>query len=360
MIKSRLALAPRSLNALFGLLALFLHAKPAVSEPVPLPALAADITQTSVSGLSSGAYMAGQFQVAHAKIVMGAGIVAGGPYGCAESAAARIAPFWATAVGYNLTQAVQGCMANRLKSWGIPDAKALVKRAVDFAQQARIDPLEHLERDRVYLYSGGADGVIVEPIVEAAREFYRLAGVPEANIQFLKGGKAGHAIVTEDRGLACGITGEPYLNDCDYDQAGAILKHIYGSLKPPAAALDGQFIEFDQKPFTPKVPRHGLAATGSAFVPLDCARGGCRIHVAFHGCAQGREFVDEAHVRQAGYARWAASNRIIVLYPQTRSDIYNPQGCWDWWGYTQLDYRTQQAPQIFAIKAMIDRLAAAN
>ena len=51
-----------------------------------LPKLGADLAATSVSGLSSGAYMAGQIQVAHAKDIVGAGIVAGGPYACAESA----------------------------------------------------------------------------------------------------------------------------------------------------------------------------------------------------------------------------------------------------------------------------------
>ena len=59
-----------------------------------LPKLGADLAQSSVSGLSSGAYMAGQIQVAHSKDIVGAGIVAGGPYACAESAAARLFPFW--------------------------------------------------------------------------------------------------------------------------------------------------------------------------------------------------------------------------------------------------------------------------
>ena len=44
----------------------------------PLPAAGVRLDQTSVSGLSSGAYMAGQFQLAHADIVIGAGIVPGG------------------------------------------------------------------------------------------------------------------------------------------------------------------------------------------------------------------------------------------------------------------------------------------
>ncbi len=325
--------------------------------PGALPALGADLPQTSVSGLSSGAYMAGQFQIAHSKIVTGAGIVAGGPYGCAESAAARLAPFWSIAVGYNLTQAVQGCMANRLKAWGIPDVDGLAKRTAEFAGKALIDSLEHLRGDRIYLYSGGADTVIVEPIVTAAYELYRKLGVPETNLLYKKGGKAGHAIVVEEGGLACGITEEPYLNDCDYDQAGAILAHIYGRLEPPSSQRTGDYLEFDQTPFLGAATRHGMAASGVVYVPRDCRAGGCRIHVAFHGCAQGREFVGDAHIKGAGFERWADTNRLIVLYPQVRSEAYNPQGCWDWWGYTGLDYRSRASVQIRAVRAMIDRLA---
>ena len=48
-------------------------------QAVPLPALGADLEATSVSGLSSGAFMASQFHIAHSRIVVGAGIVAGGP-----------------------------------------------------------------------------------------------------------------------------------------------------------------------------------------------------------------------------------------------------------------------------------------
>jgi poly(3-hydroxybutyrate) depolymerase len=40
----------------------------------------------TVSGISSGGYMAVQFQVAFSKLVKGAGILAAGPYDCAEGA----------------------------------------------------------------------------------------------------------------------------------------------------------------------------------------------------------------------------------------------------------------------------------
>ena len=50
-----------------------------------LPALVLDKTQTTVSGLSSGGFMAVQLHVAYsATFAKGAGVVAGGPFYCAE------------------------------------------------------------------------------------------------------------------------------------------------------------------------------------------------------------------------------------------------------------------------------------
>ncbi len=55
-----------------------------------LPALGAKMDETTVSGISSGAYMAGQFQMAHANLVTGAAIIAGVP-----TAAQRVrSPAW--------------------------------------------------------------------------------------------------------------------------------------------------------------------------------------------------------------------------------------------------------------------------
>ena len=42
-----------------------------------LPALNADLTQCSVSGLSSGAFMTVQLHLAHSSMFIGAGVVAG-------------------------------------------------------------------------------------------------------------------------------------------------------------------------------------------------------------------------------------------------------------------------------------------
>jgi hypothetical protein len=35
----------------------------------------------------------------------------------------------------------------------------------------------------------------------------------------------------------------------------------------------------------------------------------------------------------------------------------NPQGCWDWWGYTGDQYATKNGPQLKAVDALISHLA---
>ena len=58
------------------------------THAAPLPALKIDATNVTVSGLSSGGYMATQLHVARSSLFRGAGVVAAGPYYCAQGIAA--------------------------------------------------------------------------------------------------------------------------------------------------------------------------------------------------------------------------------------------------------------------------------
>jgi len=339
-------------------LAAALAASPCGAEDAaPLPSLAADISKTSVSGISSGAYMAGQFQIAHSKIVAGAAIIAGGPYGCAESAFSDLMPGPGTAF-LNLSKAINGCMLNALAVWGIPDVDLLARKTRRLAEAGKIDPLSDLAGDRVYLFSGSNDRTVVPPIVASAYDFYKRLGLPESNLVYVSNMPAGHAFVTADQGLSCESTGKPYVVDCDYDQAEAVLKHIYGALEPRAAAPGSAFVEFDQTPFLEGKPIHGMETTGVVYVPASCrASTACRVHIAFHGCAQNRASTGETFIKESGYANWADNNALIVLFPQATSSPMNPQGCWDWWGYTGNNYLTRDAPQIDIVFRMLEHLA---
>lgn len=330
--------------------------------PGDLPRLGAVIDQTSVSGISAGAYMAGQFQMAEAPIVTGAAIIAGGPYGCSESVFAGAFPAPGTA-WLNLGKAVNGCMLDMLGIWGVADPDDLAAKAKRRADAGEIGPLSAIVTDRVYLFTGKADRTVVPSIVKDAAGFYAKLGVPAANIKLVDTVAAGHAFVTDDAGASCDKSEEPYVVDCDYDQAGALLAHIYGDLKPRAATPDGRTLVFDQKSFKPREVKDGLAETGVVYVPKSCESGGgtagnCRIHVTFHGCGQNREAVGDRFVTDTGFQRWADTNKLIVLFPQVATTPLNPQACWDWWGYTGSNYLTRDAAQIVAVRRMLDVLAA--
>lgn len=303
----------------------------------PLPALNAETTTLTVSGVSSGGFMAIQMHVAHSSRVKGAAALAAGPYYCAQGS------FW-TAYNHCMTPS----------AWTpLPAASLLATQTRSLAQLGRIDPVRHLAGAKVWLFGGTRDRTVLPEVVAAAARYYATFG---ADVALVQDKPAGHGMVTERAGGACAATEAPYINDCDYDAAGALLGHLLGTLAAPGSE-NGRLVAFDQKPFDA-----GLAQTGYLYVPRACEAGGCRVHVAFHGCRQNAEAVGERFVREAGYNRWADTNRLVVLYPQVRASVwpFNPRACWDWWGYTGPEYHTRRAPQIRAVMAMLERLSAAR
>jgi hypothetical protein len=329
-----------------------LGALPAYADELPKLGLA--LAQTSVSGLSSGAYMAGQIEIAHSKDIVGAGIVAGGPFACAETESSQLFPYWPVVMWQNATQATNVCMKF---TWGAPDADKLAKRAKELAEDGKIDDLAGLADDKVYLFSGNEDQTVQRPVVEAAKRFYEEVGVPQGSLTLVEK-EGGHAFLTETQGTACGLSKEPYVSNCNYDQAKAILEWIYGSpLADPSKNPTGKFIVFDQSAFDKGVS-NGLAAEGVLYVPTACeSEPGCRLHIALHGCDQSRETVGDAFIKESGFAGYADTNRLVILFPQIAGSTVNPHGCWDWWGYSDINYLEKDAPQIQAIWDMAGRLA---
>lgn len=327
---------------------------PSARSAERLPALGADLTQTSVSGISSGGAMAVQFHVAHSAIVKGAGVIAGVPYACAEE---------------SVTRATKNCMKPDAQN-PAPDPEHLKDLTDSLAASGGVDDVARLEQARVWLFSGRKDTVVLTPVMDALRDYYAQY-IPGDQIAYVTDVDAGHAMVTDDFGSACDANASPWIDDCNLDAARALLAQIYGPLSP-SKSPDGKFIEFDQTEFF--VDRsaydHSLADVGYAYVPAVCETQSCRVHVALHGCQQQAAAVDDAFYRHAGYNRWADNNRLIVLYPQTIARWgwgwpfytfnwrWNPNACWDWWGYDSADYHVKSGPQLAAIRAMVDRLTA--
>lgn len=321
---------------------------PGIAGADPLPALNLDPGATTVSGLSSGAFLAVQLQVAFSERIAGAGIVAGGPFGCADGYAYR---------------ALWICMQPNM---GRPKADRAVAEIADLAADGRIDDPAHLAADRIYLFHGSADPTVDRIAMDALRESYALLGVPDGQITYVTDIPAGHGFVTENGPLTCGETTEDFLIDCDVDQAGDILTQLYSPLAPATQARAQGLLEVDQSLYLEGAV--GMDEVAFVYVPETCEAGDlCRLHIALHGCNQGHEVIEEDYVRLTGYNRWAEANGIVVLYPQALKldppfwDLFsprNPEGCWDWWGYSGSDYLSHDAPQMAAIARMADALGA--
>ncbi|HYD80534.1 MAG TPA: poly(3-hydroxybutyrate) depolymerase [Paucimonas sp.] len=333
--------------------------------------------QSSISGLSSGAFMTVQMHLAHSASFVGAGIIAGGPFRCAETYR------WAAplAEDANIENSLYICM-NPLVPQTAPNAQRLAQLARQTAEAGQIDDVANLADDRVYIFTGSQDEVVYSDVVARTRKFYELLGVEPDNIVYDDSLPAGHSIITDNPEDSPLPTNQPpYINNGGFMQSHEILRHLYAGLKPPAERLSGRLLRFDQTEFFGGEPRASMSRFGYAYVPRAVEEGApARVHIALHGCKQGYNYTDyvngradianqppygNRYITTTGYNHIADSNDIIVLYPQVEGmddgEIQNPDGCWDWWGYTSLDsrqpdYYSRDAIQIKAIHGMLDRL----
>lgn len=298
--------------------------------------------EVTVSGISSGAYMAVQMAVSDSSIVKGVGAIAGGPYYCAQN---------------SMTAAISTCMI------GTPVAGPLVGIANKWSDSGDIDPVSNLATQKVWLFNGYNDGVVRRPVTDALYNFYKTYATNENNIYYKTNLKAAHSQVTTSYGQACSATGGDFINKCNYDAAGLILQHIYGALSPKkTGALSGAVSAISQSEFFDgETWLIGMSHDGFVYVPASCAaQQPCRLHIAFHGCKQYATAAHSDYAEHAGYNEWADANNIIVLYPQTVATTvtpFNPNGCWDWWGYVNADYAKKSSMQTTIVRAMATRIA---
>jgi hypothetical protein len=357
----QLRMSPRLIRLTLVVTALATATARAEGAAPPLGSYNADIKESSISGISSGAFMAVQFGVSWSSIVKGVGIVAGGPYYCAQGTA---------------IDGLLGNLGPALSATGPcmkgppPDLEPLFEKADEWARGGGIDDPHNIANQRIYIFAGYNDSIVNPKVGDAAYRFYLhyLGGHNNGNIFYQTAIGAGHSQVTVDYGQPCNKNAGDYIDHCNYDQAGIILQHIYGALNPKnRGPLSGKLVAFDQRELTsPESPSsYSMAETGYVYVPASCAaQQPCRVHIALHGCKQNFETIQDHYIQHAGYNEWADTNRLIILYPQTivgnpAADPFtplNPFGCWDWWGYTNFNYAVKAGRQITTIKAMLDRL----
>jgi poly(3-hydroxybutyrate) depolymerase len=356
----------------------------ACTEPVRLSHYATlKGAAVTVSGVSSGGFFAHQFHVAFSDVVNGAGIIAAGPFACAEQVQwpplLRFNPYASTIVALGV------CTRISRISFGpggelaqAPEAALAVRAAQNEHRHGTIDNPGNLADDRVWLLSGTEDKVVPQAGMLALQNFYENFGTTQISADFALAATHGFPVdeftgTTQHRKLKCHEHDLPFVIDCDKDAAGELLNFLYHNrlAKPVGEAKRERLIEFSQTEFFDlNNERASLSKAGYLYVPAGCSEGApsgtqCRLHVAFHGCRQTTDLIADDFYWDAGYNRWAEMNNVVVLYPQVtawqpRWDpsglAGNPRGCWDWWGYTAGDYYNKRGVQMQAVRKMVGRL----
>jgi hypothetical protein len=125
-------------------------------------------------------------------------------------------------------------------------------------------------------------------------------------------------------GNGCNNLGEPFINNCNFDASGAMLRHIYPqtALKPRAAfstsnvrmihhlsrtsptltpllpAIQSQLLAFSQANYTGGSPSSvSMGDTGFIYVPTSCQKGACTLPPPLFGWHSGSdEFIPKYSV----------------------------------------------------------------
>jgi len=304
-----------------------------------LPQLNTTTERLYIAGISSGGYLTHQLHLAWPSEVQGVAVFAAGPYACAKD---------------GVTAALFNCMA---VSRGAPSAKTSLKLIKEAAKDGELGDPELLAKSRVYLYQAGADPVIAQPVSDALEKTY--AQLAPEGLKTHTQALAGHGLPSLDAGVACNKTAAPYVNACGYSGAAESLNHLDGPAKKVVQTeLQGKLLSFNQNTFKAEKSK-GLAEEGFYYLPEQCVAGGCGLQVVLHGCEQGAEEVGTDFMQLSGYLQQADARDLVVLFPQAKTSLANPKGCWDWWGYESSEFATRKGPQMKAIHAMWQHLSSA-
>ena len=304
-----------------------------------LVAVQGSTTTFTVSGFSSGAFFSHQLHVAYSNSITGAGVVAGGPFNCSMGSLVRVDT---------------ACTLNAY----LLDVTKLTTLATQAASAGLIDDVNNLQNDRVYIFSGLLDAKVLPSVVSVTEQFYRAFIHNDYKVYTVYNYSAAHAWVSDIYGNPCWAVAWPGINNCGYDLAGDMLAHVFANanFKPRGTQIPGNLVSFDQANYV-DIWQAGMSTRGWTYLPQYCITNVCPVHLNFHGCSQyyDNPFMGKSWITQTGLNEWAETNDIIIIYPQTVPSTNNPDGCWDFWGYTGSNFAYQSGLQMQAAFAMAQK-----
>jgi len=293
-----------------------------------------DTTKTAVVGISSGGFMDVQMHIAFSKTFHYSATYAGGVFDCAAD---------------SLTTAEIDCMD------GLGSELSASESYVSSASSGgTIDNVSNLSGQKAYLWSGTSDTTVKQAGMNDLNSEF---GHYSVSTKYDNSYAAQHGWESPYGEVACGTGASPYMINCsNYDSEQTWMSYFYGTLNAKnTGTLGGTLINFNQTPYGGG--SNSLDTNGYIFVPSACASGTqCKLILALHGCVQGQAQIGTKFISESGIDQWADTNNMVVLYPyavESSSSPSNPNGCWDWWGYTNSSYSLQSGVQMQFLYNMV-------
>jgi pimeloyl-ACP methyl ester carboxylesterase len=151
--------------ALFAGLIVGFSSQPAFAEKT-LPELSLNIDQITLSGLSSGGFMATQMHFAYSEWVSGVGLIAAGPYYCAQN---------------SIFTALASCINKTDPPANLSQLNAKIS---ELSQSGKLGTVEELKDDKVWLLSGTLDTRVVQAVADKLHQQY-LSFVNQDNVVYV-------------------------------------------------------------------------------------------------------------------------------------------------------------------------------
>ncbi len=399
-----------------------------------LVAMNASARSLTISGISSGGFMASQMATIYSDQFSGVATVAGGVFYCAEnkfqenlktfgslgyfSFGVNTANIWKS-MGFGgaqinskssanqsmivplssnpIFQSVAVCMGHPEGSHSpetLTDGRARemdLNFLKDFESKHLIADTANIAKQRVLIYQGQNDQIVRPEMADKLKEFYSRLGVSASDLKVMMEPGNHNFPTTREDGFSCSDTRVPFIANCQRDTAGDILEHLL-----ERKLVRGQFNILHLKKIEQKGAPTSLASYGYLYATPFCLNNptACDLHVALHGCQMSDDFdanfqslyqnkVQLTHLlgvsnyemmarrpqmgalsfaRRSGYAEYAedVSNNVMILFPQTQitSANYpaNPNGCWDWFGWTGSDYATNKGSETSWLNTYIQQI----
>jgi pimeloyl-ACP methyl ester carboxylesterase len=168
-----------------------------------------------------------------------------------------------------------------------------------FEKEKLIAPTRNIRSQRVFLSHGKVDHVLNPGMLERLEQYYRHFGVSDKQLKVVLG-EGGHNYPTDREGLLdCATEGVPYVASCKVDLAGRLLAHVLdrslkrGKVNPAHLYRVSQQVLANRTKdpaFANSVGEYGYLYANSFCLDNP---GRCDIHVALHGCKMSDSYDDE-------------------------------------------------------------------